>query len=384
MNETINLPSLIKLVAEKAGVQPALARRFMHDLFEIVQKALMEGEQVTIKGIGTFAPGESADNPVLFKPDDKLAASANLPFSMFTPVVLNDGAAEAIQALNPEAALPEPVAQEPVAEPVTEPVPEPEPVVAEEPEPVVEEPVVEETVSEPEPEPAPEPAPAPKAVQSNPLQPIEVPFEKPEPKPEPQPVAQPTPPPFEAAPAPEPQAAVPEEVYTPAPAAAQNTKLWLVLGVLIGIIIGLVGGYFAGKTMARYELPEEETEELLSDSLSIDSIEASIAQSVAAPAVQTAAEAPDTTPTAVADPAPVQSKPVYDTVTRERFLTAIAKEHYGVKNYWIFIYLANPQLKNPNNIPPGTQVLIPAKETFAEATEDETRAKAARLIAQQK
>ena len=58
---------------------------------------------------------------------------------------------------------------------------------------------------------------------------------------------------------------------------------------------------------------------------------------------------------------PAQEKaPVYDTVSPSRYLTTIARDHYGRKDYWVFIYEANTdRLNHPNRISPGTQVVIP-------------------------
>ena len=84
-----------------------------------------------------------------------------------------------------------------------------------------------------------------------------------------------------------------------------------------------------------------------------------------------------------AEQAPAKAaEPVYDTITSSRYLSILARDHYGVKNYWIFIYQANPQLGNPNQIRPGTKVLIPARESFEEATKAQTDAKAQKLLNQ--
>ena len=82
----------------------------------------------------------------------------------------------------------------------------------------------------------------------------------------------------------------------------------------------------------------------------------------------------------MAPAADTKPQPVYDTITSTKFLTTLAGQHYGVKNYWIFIYEANPGLGNPNSIRPGTRVLIPAKESFMEPTKAETDAKARKLL----
>lgn len=51
---------------------------------------------------------------------------------------------------------------------------------------------------------------------------------------------------------------------------------------------------------------------------------------------------------------------VYDTVTTTRYLTIIAKEHYGNFNLWPIIYEENKAiLGHPNRIKPGTRVVVP-------------------------
>lgn len=52
--------------------------------------------------------------------------------------------------------------------------------------------------------------------------------------------------------------------------------------------------------------------------------------------------------------------PVYDTVTSSRYLTTIAREHYGNPNLWPFIYVENQdKLGHPDKISPGTKVVVP-------------------------
>lgn len=51
---------------------------------------------------------------------------------------------------------------------------------------------------------------------------------------------------------------------------------------------------------------------------------------------------------------------VYDTVSKTRYLTTIAQEHYGNYNMWPYIYKENEAiLGHPNRITPGTQVVVP-------------------------
>lgn len=336
MNDVINLPRLIAAVAKSAGVTPAVARKFIHELFARVESSLVSGQSVTIRGVGEFFPGDDPENPVLFRPDADLAALANEPFAMFEAAELNDGAAEAIRAAEGK-----PVVE---AEPKPEPEPEPEPEVVE---------------LEPEPEAKSEIKPEPQENQDN-LASLD--FRDNQDNPE--------------------NLERQDQMMPQTP--AQRPVIWLVLGILIGILIGLVGGYFAGKAMASYQLPDMEDYEL-TEEIEQPEKELVTEDPASTPVEGVVAENPQPTEPQVSEPAPAQEaakakEPVYDTVTGKRYLSVLAREHYGVKNYWIFIYQANPQLGNPNKINPGTRVLIPDKESFMEPTKAETDAKAQRLL----
>lgn len=51
---------------------------------------------------------------------------------------------------------------------------------------------------------------------------------------------------------------------------------------------------------------------------------------------------------------------VYDTITKTRYLTTMAKDHYGNFNLWPYIYKENEAfLGHPDRIRPGTQVVVP-------------------------
>lgn len=397
MNETINLPRLISLIAEGAGVQPAVARRFLHDFFAQIEAVLTEGESVAIKGVGEFVRSDDPANPILFKADDELAAIANEPFAAFEAVELNDGAAEEIANVPAAAANqpePEPKASAPASEPEQEAVSEPEQdaeisveSVAEANENSEKETETEteteseaegdtETMTEPEPEVEPEIEPE-----------VEPEVEPDENKDDKQIEDEP-----KETTVGEPHVVVEKEiVYVDRPAQGGH-GLWFILGILLGIIVGLVGGYFAGKTMAAFEIPEEEdedytdsTEMTVSELLSAEIVSPAATVDTAATAAAAPAAAAETeTPKAQPEvkPAPAKAEPVYDTVTQRRFLTQIARDHYGVKNYWIFIYAANKGLGNPNRIAPGTRVEIPDKSTFMEATREATDAKASKMIAE--
>lgn len=136
MNQKLPFHELAELYAEVCGVSHENAESFLKLFFEALSECIINGQDVTIKGVGSFTRSDNADNPVAFEPAPELARSINAPFALFEPEVLApDATDEALDA----------VALEPLPEPEPEPIPEPEP----EPEEVVEE-VVEEEVSEAE------------------------------------------------------------------------------------------------------------------------------------------------------------------------------------------------------------------------------------------
>ena len=62
---------------------------------------------------------------------------------------------------------------------------------------------------------------------------------------------------------------------------------------------------------------------------------------------------------------PVSDKPKYDTITKTRYLTTMAKEHYGNYHLWPYIYMENSKkLGHPDRIKPGTQVVIPSLSKY--------------------
>lgn len=57
--------------------------------------------------------------------------------------------------------------------------------------------------------------------------------------------------------------------------------------------------------------------------------------------------------------------PIYDTVSTTRYLTTMAKEHYGNFNLWPIIYEENKAiLGHPDRIKPGTKVVVPPLQKY--------------------
>lgn len=77
------------------------------------------------------------------------------------------------------------------------------------------------------------------------------------------------------------------------------------------------------------------------------------------------------------------AKPVYDTITKTRYLTTMAKDHYGDFNLWPYIYEENKVfLGHPDRIKPGTKVVIPPLSKYGVKKTPEDIAKAKRLGAE--
>ena len=58
-------------------------------------------------------------------------------------------------------------------------------------------------------------------------------------------------------------------------------------------------------------------------------------------------------------------KQVTDTVTGSYFLTRMARRHYGNGHFWVYIYEENKgKISNPNNVRPGTVVVIPDAKKY--------------------
>lgn len=80
------------------------------------------------------------------------------------------------------------------------------------------------------------------------------------------------------------------------------------------------------------------------------------------PGVQQAEVQQSATKTEAEPSVPTQpsDKKVYDTITKTRYLTTMAKDHYGNYHLWPYIYKENEKiLGHPDRIRPGTKVVVP-------------------------
>ena len=111
MNEKLTLPTLIQLVALQSGESKKLTEEFVKEFFNAVTAALAAGEQVKIKSLGVFktvevgarksvnvSTGEEHEIPahrkVVFVPSKEVAALVNEPFEMFETVEVEEDFSE--------------------------------------------------------------------------------------------------------------------------------------------------------------------------------------------------------------------------------------------------------------------------------------------------
>ncbi len=374
MNNKLTLVELIDLLAESTSTSKRMCELFLRELFTTVSQELIKGETVKIKSIGTFKVTEvksrksvnvvdgedieiSGHRRITFTPDKSLAEAVNQPFAHFESVVLDDALTDdklaAIDEKYPSVALDTPAEDAPAhtamekphetpVAPVTPAAPEvheaPESPKAPEVSKVAETPaapVAPAVTAAPEvPELPAEPViPAAPAVPESPANqpPVEhkpmlvgIPIDGPShPVPEQKPVEEPV---------------VNDRFYRPelrdayTPTEEQlsaepkrNFKwLWALLGVaLVAGIIWLVLGRHGGASDSE-AVPVENAE------IYVD------------------------------EPAEVT-----DTVTAQVVLTVLSEKHYGSPWFWVYIYEENKdKISNPDNIKPGTVVVIPPAEKY--------------------
>lgn len=353
MNAKITLVELAQLMADVSSTSKRVCELFLRELFATVSQSLIDGEQVKIEGVGTFKVTEvksrksgklSTGNAmeigghkrITFTPAKSLAEAVNQPFAQFESVYLDDAVTDEqlaeIDRQNPSLTEPPIDSEEDVAAPAL-PIEErgtqqddesdrPDAMVEEQValsgEPQVEE-ITEERVGDQEEMPG-QPDVSP---QSRPML-VGIPIDGPsQPVPEPEPVFEPDPNEYFYRPE-------PRNSYTPTPeqlaAVPHHSKRWMWILIAVaaaGLLLWLLtrGGGMAG------EAPDEAVVEL--------------ADTVVEPDVVT------------------------DTVTARIVLTTLSERYYDSPWFWVYIYEENKSIiSNPNNIKPGTVVVIPPADKY--------------------
>lgn len=327
MNRTITLPELADKIAASTGISHAESEAFVKDLFVLVAERLAAGDDVTVKGLGRFAVIEGR---VEFCPDAEFAEGVNMPFAAFEAIELGDDITpemlDAVSQPQPDVVSVSEPEPEPAPAPAPEHEPEPE-AVAEAPTEIEEEIVMEEASTEEPMTPADEPA----------TESVEI-----------------------ADPASSDQESTghsePEIVEAEAGEHSPwwNRALWIILFILWGVLCYFVG-YMTAPIVTIYGPDSNYSVDLTDDDMAVAVEEMEAATIPADTAVDTMAVLPvvEQTP----EPAPAT---VTDTIRRNRYLTTMAREHYGLMDFWVYIYEENSdKLGNPDRIKPGTVVVIP-------------------------
>ena len=424
MNNRITFPELVEQVAQCANTSKRMSELFLKELFATISQSLINGESVKVKGIGSFKltevsprksvnvnTGEEINIPghkkLSFAPDKDLAQAVNQPFSHFETVILEDGvtdeqlaqidAYEAETPQAPDAELPTapeaPAADTEVPPPFVpaDTLPEPEFVAIEE---------------------ATEPEEAP-AIEAEPEEATAIEAEAEE-----APAAEAE---AEEAPAAEAEAdeapAVEEEAEVPVAAEEMEsmvsdelsedrleqekdkrriTRRSLFEGFIVGVITTLIVTLFSYRLyLMKYpdQADKPTQEETLAQAPTADSVATPaettpakvdsaqlLAEQKAAEEAQKAEEAKkkeeEAKKKAEAEAEKQQAAPKgvnasQDTVRIGTTLFKLSKKHYGSDKFWVYIYEENKaKYPNPNSIPVGAVLRIPALSKYGATAGD--------------
>lgn len=375
MYSKITFVELVDLLAEATATSKRVCELFLRELFSTASQALINGENVKIKGIGTFkvtqvkprksvnvSTGDAIEiqghSKLTFTPDRTLAEAVNTPFAQFETVYLDDAVTDEKLAEIDEQFPSVDVPLEPAGTPVPQ---------AEQPAPVEEAPVPVAVEEEPasvavEEAPAPvapamaigidgpsastpiEPVPASAQTELPPLvgTPIDGPTQEPEPAstPEPQGDEQFCRPETKNAYSPTPEQI--DSMLKKRPAAFGRRWLWGLLAlVLAGGVVWMATRCGTGKT----EQPVE-------------------------PA-----------PVPRADTTAIRPEVVTDTVTTTMVPCLMAEKHYGYQLFWVYIYEENKdKFIDYGRVPLGTVLVIPPAEKYGIDKDDPESVRKAGLI----
>ncbi len=377
MNAKITFPEIVDLIAESTSTTKRVCELFLRELFATVSQSLIDGEDVKIKGVGTFKvtrvkPRKSVSvntggsieisghKKLTFTPDKSLSEAVNQPFAQFETVFLDDAVTdEKLAAIDKEypSLFDDVEKDEPIQEtPKTESTPE-----ATEPEPQQETPVAEPEPEAPVPEVDPEAPKAdatsepqkteePHAVEPAHAEPVSrpmlvgIPIDGPtQPKPEPEPVEEPVKDEYFYRPA-------PRNAYTPtaeqlASMPRKVDKRWI--GVAVGVLACCLLCWLLMKGCGKAESGA-------GSGTDSDTVALAIEEPMDEPATVT------------------------ETVTDQNVLSTMAAKHYGSQWFWVYIYEENKdKIANPDNVPIGTVVVIPPAEKYGIDAHDQASLKKA-------
>lgn len=401
MNNRLSIQDLALILSEQTGKSTEEALRFLQEFIAVVSEGVYNDKLVKVKGLGTFKiirveerasvsvnSGERFVIPSHYKftftPDKELKELVNKPFSLFDTVELNEevdfsdvdvsaetsGAEEAADDSSEEI-LPNGIPEQAIEAPQTpEPEVKPEPAVEEEAVPQEEAKAESEAETETTPEPEVEAEPEPKVeAETTPQEEVEA-----EPKPA------------------EPVSSVSgyKEFRRKRRRSASRKLLFPIACLFVVIVLGIV--YIvclSGRTTVNknWEPPMAEvgnpTPEAGMNPVPADSTGVTPPDSASLAADSVVAEPP------VVEENQPEETPKSDilalvTIKAGDRLASFAKQYYGHKFFWVYIYQYNQDIiSDPNNIPIGTELRIPDPGLYGiDATDRSSIDKAAALQSQ--
>lgn len=348
----LTLANLAAHVAQASGLDASRVTTALQSLFETATERLTATGRAELPGIGIFVK-EGED--VTFVPDGPFAEAVNEPFAMFEPLELADDADIAIatantsensegydHSMNSESA--ESALRAESGEDYSE-----------------------DTGADEKSEGSEKSEEAEKSEAVEKSEDYES-TEMPE-------VSEPQPTP-EAADAPAEPARIPAAVTAPLPAHRFYRLGWLAVGVVIGLIIGFLTGALI------YKQPSSPAIAQVSD---IKTPDAEIVSEPESSPEQSLTEASATQASEAEGASAPQAHPAImrtDTVTVRRYITHMAKDYYGDRIFWVYIYEANTDiLGHPERTLPGTVVKIPTPESIPADPSNPADVKRARALA---
>ena len=319
MNNTIILSQLSETIAGLTQSEAADAENFVRELVALVAERLEADGRVEVPALGTFV---IADDGVDYAPDAALAEAINAPFAAFEAIELPDEVELTESIDSPESA------DAPDAPDDSEPSEEAEQSAEAE----------ESEESEESENPAtsePEEQAIAEAAEFEQEALAEEPSEDSE---NPEPAAEP----------------VTEPVSEPAPESfAERRRPLTWPWWLIACVVCFIGGYMAGSYTAGDSgepLPVQPSEPLDSVDVTDEPEVYYLPEEELNDDVELSAE---------------PRRPITDTVSSNRFLTTIARRHYGHMDFWPYIYEANAdKLGDPNKVAAGTVVIVPSPDSL--------------------
>lgn len=360
MNNRLTIQDLAGLLAEHTGKDKSTTERFLREFISVVSEGVYVDKIVKVKGLGTFKiipvekresihvnTGERFVIPAHYKfsflPDKELRELVNKPFSFFETTEVGEN----VDCSDLDIVAAEPEEKETEDESVEEVMPEeerlPKEEIAQEEEPVVPE----------------EPVEQPQDIEED----IPVPLEDAPVEPEPvaiQPLSLPVP-----------EAGKPKPTRTKWIAALAVFALFL---VAFNLCLYLNRNHFFDGEKEAQVLNKDTVSSKENNSwlLYPEEVEkrVGVAEADSPEATgETDSVRQDTIPSS---PAEVKPEPAaQEVIARVKIepgsrLTLISLKYYGSKIFWVYLYEYNKSvIKDPNNVPIGTMIKVPAPELYS-------------------